>query len=148
NTTAAFISRLHPSERLTAFGALRAHLKHFTPYDAEYRVKVKSGEYRWFRVRGQSVRNADGRALRMAGSISDITDRKLAEAQLHAEKERAQVTLESIADAVITTNTLGLVQYLNPLAEALTGWKLADARSLPLQVLFQVLDETSRSPIA
>ncbi len=147
NTTAAFFSRLHPKDHDVALGTMRAHLKQSTPYDAEYRLKVKSGEYRWFRVRGRSVRDAQRRTLRMAGSISDITDRKLAEGQLYAEKERAQVTLESIADAVITTDTLGLLEYLNPLAETLTGWKLAEARSLPLRTLFQVLDEGTRKPI-
>jgi diguanylate cyclase (GGDEF)-like protein/PAS domain S-box-containing protein len=53
---------------------------------------------------------------------------------LFAEKERAQVTLASIADAVVTTDTRGNVDYLNPVAEKLTGWTLAEAvgKSLPL----------------
>ena len=115
------------------------------PYDVEFRLKCKSGEYRWFRARGQSVRNAAGRAVRLAGSLSDITDRKTAEAQLYAEKERAQVTLASIGDAVITTDTNGLVEYLNPVAEALTAWHLADAEGLPLEGLLQIVDEKTHA---
>jgi PAS domain-containing protein len=59
------------------------------------------------------------------------TDRKAAEAELFAEKERAQVTLQSIGDAVITTDVHGLVEYLNPVAADLTGWSAADAQGRP-----------------
>jgi diguanylate cyclase (GGDEF)-like protein/PAS domain S-box-containing protein len=144
NTPGAFLDLLHPDDRLRAVEAIRAHLRDDRAYDVEFRCLAKTGEYRWFRARGRSVRNAQGRAVRMAGSVSDITDRKLAEAQLFAEKERAQVTLESIGDAVITTDIDGLVDYLNPVAEALTGWRTAEARGRSLQVVCQTLDETTR----
>ena len=107
-------------------------MKYNAPFDAEFRWRCSSGEYRWFRARGRSVRDAAGWAVRMAGSVTDITDRKLVEAQVFAEKERAQVTLESIADSVITTTIDGRVEYLNPMAESLTGWKMREARGLPL----------------
>lgn len=57
-----------------------------------------------------------------------MTARREAEEALVQEKERLQVTLHSISDAVVTTDALGLVQYLNPAAQALTGWSLAAAR--------------------
>jgi len=85
NTPAAFLSRLHPDDRPVMIAAMRAHLRHDKPYDVEHRLKTQSGEYRWFRARGQSVRNAAGRAVRMAGSMTDVTDRKAAEAELFAE---------------------------------------------------------------
>src|SRR5207247_455053 len=65
-------------------------------------------------------------------------------AELFAEKERAQVTLASIADGVITTDTDGWVEYLNPVAEALTGWTTASARGLPLRGIVNTVDETTR----
>jgi diguanylate cyclase (GGDEF)-like protein/PAS domain S-box-containing protein len=148
NTTAALASRLHRDDRKAVAAAVKAHLRRDTPYDVECRLKSRSGEYRWFRARGQSVRDGSGRAVRMAGSITDITDRKLAEAELFAEKERAQVTLQSIGDAVITTDTNGLVEYVNPMAEALTGWTMAEAQGLPLCALVKIVDERSRKPIA
>jgi diguanylate cyclase (GGDEF)-like protein/PAS domain S-box-containing protein len=138
---AAFDSRIHPDDRRATVAALKAHLASGVQYDVEFRLKCRSGEYRWFRARGQSVRDAGGRAVRMAGSLSDVTDRKTAEAQLYAEKERAQVTLASIGDAVITTDTNGLVEYLNPAAEALTAWPLRDAEGLPLRGLLRLVDE-------
>ncbi len=78
--------------------------------------------------------------------IHDITDRKLAEQQLFAEKERAQVTLHSIGDAVISTNMKGRIEYLNPVAEALTGWTATEARGQFLNEIFHVIDETSGIP--
>jgi diguanylate cyclase (GGDEF)-like protein/PAS domain S-box-containing protein len=83
----------------------------------------------------------------MDGYILDISDRKRAESDLLREKERAQVTLRSIGDGVITTDTDGRVDYLNPVAEALTGWPLAEARSQPLATVFPLVEEGSGEPL-
>jgi len=66
--------------------------------------------------------------------------------QLSQEQERALVTLESIDDAVITTDAHGHVQYLNPVAEKLTGWTTEEARYKPLRDVFQTYHEVSRIP--
>ncbi len=76
----------------------------------------------------------------------DITERKRAEEALFEEKERAQVTLHSIGDAVITTDAHAIVDYLNPVAEALTGWSLAEAQGRPLQEVFRIVNEHTRQP--
>ena len=145
-SVAALMSRLHPEDKRATERAFQKHLQRAMPFDIEVRLLTKAGEYRWFRSRGQSVRNSEGRAVRMAGATTDVTDRRLAAAELFEEKERAQVTLASIADGVITTDTEGWVQYLNPVAEALTGWVTASARGLPLQAIFRMIDETNRTP--
>src|SRR5450830_1142733 len=62
---------------------------------------------------------------------------------LEAERERAQITLESIGDGVITTDVDGAIAYMNPAAEALTHWKSAQAQGLPLAALFNLLDEAA-----
>ncbi|HWQ43037.1 MAG TPA: EAL domain-containing protein, partial [Desulfosporosinus sp.] len=78
--------------------------------------------------------------------IRDITERKNAEAMVWLEKERAQVTLDSIGDAVITTDTRANVEYLNPIAEALTGWTNAEAVGQPLEKVFHIVsEETGRA---
>ena len=133
---------VHGEDRRAADKALEVHLAQDAPFDLEVRVQTKGGEYRWFRMRGQAVRDAAGEAVRMAGALTDITDKRLAAAELFAEKERAQVTLASIADGVITTDTEGWIEYLNPVAEELTGWKWEDARGLPIQALCRLVDET------
>ena len=66
------------------------------------------------------------------------------EAQLHAERDRAQVTLHSIAEGVITTDERGRIETLNPVAEALTGWTLKAAVGRPLEEVFDIIDETNR----
>ncbi|HZK85402.1 MAG TPA: diguanylate cyclase [Desulfosporosinus sp.] len=73
--------------------------------------------------------------------IRDITKRKNAEAAVWLEKERAQVTLESIGEAVITTDVQSNVEYLNPVAEKLTGWRNSEARGQPLKKVFHIVNE-------
>ena len=144
NKVESFENHVHPDDRQAALTALDQHVIGETPYDVELRMRTRSGEYRWFQARGKSVRNRRGEAVRMAGAITDITDRKHAEAQLFAERDRAQVTLESIGDAVITTDLHGHVEYLNPVAEALTGVSTDEAKGMPLSHVFRVVDERNR----
>jgi diguanylate cyclase (GGDEF)-like protein/PAS domain S-box-containing protein len=72
--------------------------------------------------------------------IAMMFERRAFEAQQFVERERAEVTLNSIGDAVMTTDTLGNVTYLNAEAEALTGWKRAEAFARPLAEVFDVTD--------
>ena len=75
-------------------------------------------------------------------------EREESQAVLFAEKERAQVTLESIADAVITTDRRGNIEYMNPVAEQLTGWRRAEAEGLSSTQVFKIIDGYTREPIA
>ena len=147
NKPEAFFALLHPDDLEPAVAAMKAHIHDNCPYDVEFRIRAKNGEYRWFRARGRSVRDADGWAVRMAGSVTDVTDRKLAEGELFAEKERALVTLQSIGDAVITTDLEGRVEYFNPVAEVLTGWKNQEAEGMPLAIVCRLLDEATRQTL-
>lgn len=77
----------------------------------------------------------------------EIEERKRIEQELSREKELAQVTLQSIGDAVITTDAGENVAYLNPVAERLTGWSLAEAKGLPLSQVFHIIDELTRQRV-
>lgn len=81
------------------------------------------------------------------GIENDITDRERAEQALHEEKERAETTLHSIGDGVITTNANGIVEQMNARAEALTGWTCKQARGKPLSRVFKIVDELSHDPL-
>lgn len=72
-----------------------------------------------------------------------ITALHQSEQALHDEKERAEVTLHSIGDGVITTDLQGRVQYLNPVAETLTGFSLAEAMNKPIESIYRVQDQVS-----
>lgn len=93
-------------------------------------------------------RDANGDAVRAIGNLTDITARKEAEqrladsaAILAAEKERLRVTRRSIGDAVICTNAAGLITFMNPVAEKLTGVSGADAIGRPLDDVYRAQDE-------
>jgi PAS domain S-box-containing protein len=77
-----YFSRIHAEDSGRRALALEQHLKEGKPYDVEYRLRLKGGAYRWFRVRGQALRNEAGEPIRMAGSISDIDSQRTAETAL------------------------------------------------------------------
>ena len=83
------------------------------------------------------------RASRKRAQVSSSELRRAFEAQ-QAEREWLQITLASIADAVITTDPGGLVIFLNPVAARLTGWSLHEAVGHPLSEVLRTVQETSR----
>ena len=127
------------------------------------------GHYQYFRREGDIVsgeaytRNGRGEAVYLMGvaaplygsegqvtgaieSIRDLTERKRMEEALAEEKERLAVTLRSIGDGVITTDTEGRVVLINNVAEHLTGWTLEEAVGRPLPEVYHILDEKTRLP--
>ncbi len=83
NSTDEWFSRVHPQDLERVQAAIKAHRDGLTPHlESEHRMRHAEGGYRWVFARGVAVRNPDGAATRIAGSMSDITDRKAAEEQL------------------------------------------------------------------
>jgi diguanylate cyclase (GGDEF)-like protein/PAS domain S-box-containing protein len=105
-----------------------------------------AGQTRWVYTVKVPIKNEVDEIEKLLGVGVDITERKRAEEALFEEKERAQVTLHSIGDAVITADAHGVVEYLNPVAEALSGWTTAEARGRPLNEVFRIVSEQSRQP--
>ncbi|MEJ2509619.1 MAG: EAL domain-containing protein [Gammaproteobacteria bacterium] len=85
-------------------------------YRIEHRFTLLEGEVRVALEEGHVYRDADGQPVRMIGVVQDITARKRAEEALRQEKDRAEVTLKSIGDAVITTDVNGVIDDANPAA--------------------------------
>jgi two-component system, NarL family, sensor histidine kinase UhpB len=86
NVRGAWLERLHPDDRASVLAAQEAHFRDRVPYDVEYRLKTKTGEYRWFSGRGHALWDAAGNPVRFAGAIRDITDRKRIEEALRSEQ--------------------------------------------------------------
>jgi len=88
--------------------------------------------------------------LALGALIALVVARKITRAEdaLYREKERAQVTLHSIGDGVVTTDSEGRVDYMNPVAEELTGWRLAEAKGQPLTKVYRVVDDETRQSLA
>ena len=100
NTTEAFESRLHPDDREPYRLALEAHIARQEPFDIEVRVQNAAGDFRWLHSRAGAATDSSGRAVRMAGSVTDITDKKRNEAALEgfaADLLAAKTALEEQA---------------------------------------------------
>ncbi len=93
------------------------------------------------------IKNAHGQIVGVSTIARDITQQKELEQKLAQEHQKLKVTMDSIADAVITTDTDGKVQYLNPIAESLTGWSLEEALGRPITKIFHVVNACTRKPV-
>ncbi len=103
NVLSSWASRLHPEDReptLAAFGRHLADRSGRTPYDVIYRLATKSREYRWFRARGQTVRMANGTAIRVAGSLTDIHESRTRELMLETLLVRFDLAREMLQDGL------------------------------------------------
>ncbi|MHC5893834.1 EAL domain-containing protein, partial [Nostoc sp.] len=112
----------------------------------ENRVLLAS-EVRWTQWHNRMLFDEQGCFIEFQSVGRDITALKQIEETLFQEKELAQVTLQSIGDAVITTDVFGRIQYFNPVAESLIGCSEASAQGLPLLEVLRIVDETTGEPV-
>jgi diguanylate cyclase (GGDEF)-like protein/PAS domain S-box-containing protein len=141
---------IHPEDRERVLAEWRVAARDQAPFQTEFRFLQKDERIVWTRVNSAAM--LDGKKwFGLVQTVEDITERKaaeftlrVAEENLFMEKERAQVTLNSIGDAVLTTDTLGNVTYLNLVAEAMTGWAHDEALGRPITEVFNIVDGTTR----
>jgi PAS domain S-box-containing protein len=134
--------------------------------DEGWRLK-KDGSQFWANVVITALRDETGRLVGFSKITRDLTERRRAEENARAllleetarkaaeqnariveeQRERLHVTLESIGDAVISTDAGGRVTFLNPVAQRLTGWDLQDAEGQPLEEVFQIINESTRRAV-
>lgn len=116
-------------------------LKKDRSYVRSYRIRHREGHLVWVQARGQIILDKNGRIDHIIGVCFDISAQKKIEEQLATEKERLAVTLRSIGDGVIATDTLGRIVLMNDVAERLTGWTQAEAKGLPATRVFCLSEE-------
>ncbi|MBS1138644.1 MAG: response regulator receiver modulated diguanylate cyclase/phosphodiesterase with sensor(s) [Proteobacteria bacterium] len=134
---------IHPDDRQRVLIEWRAAALGEATFKSEARFLRTDGSIVWARLNAAAM--FDGRHSRgHVQTVEDISERKAAEDALFEEKERAQVTLNSIGDAVLTTNLPGNVTYLNLVAEKMTGWSREKAIGRPLSEVFRIVDGTTR----
>jgi diguanylate cyclase (GGDEF)-like protein/PAS domain S-box-containing protein len=139
---------VHSDDMSRVQAAIRDHVAGKTPiFESLHRMRHASGEWRWVISRAKARVDDKGRLLRLVGVELDITERKLYEEALFREKESAQITLQSIGDGVITTDAKGVIDYLNPVAEALTGWRLEDSQGRAIEEIFRAFHEETCEPL-
>ena len=142
---------IHPDDRERVLADWNATAQSDAQFETEFRFKRPDGSVVWTRVNSATM-DAGKHPQGHVQTLEDITARKNAEFMMHAveedlfvEKERAQVTLNSIGDAVLTTDLLGNVTYLNVVGETMTGWSREDAMGKPLADVFKIIDGTTRA---
>jgi diguanylate cyclase (GGDEF)-like protein/PAS domain S-box-containing protein len=134
---------IHPDDRERVLVEWRAAAAGEEKFTTKARFLRADGSLVWARLNAAAM--LDGSQPRgYVQIVEDITERKAAEDALFEEKERAQVTLNSIGDAVLTTNLPGNVTYLNQVAEMMTGWSREDAMGRPLSEVFKIIDGNTR----
>ncbi len=139
---------VHPSDMARVQTKMREHIEGKTPvFESMHRMKHQNGDWRWMSSRAKAVIDPNGRLIRLLGVEVDITERKLYEEALFREKESAQITLQSIGDGVITTDAECNVEYVNPVAEGLTGWKVDDASGRSIDEIFRGFHEETCEPL-
>ena len=105
----SWASRLHPDDKERSLAAFGSHLNDRsgkTPFDIEYRLKMKTGEYRWFRARGQTRRDAQGAPLRVVGALVDVNLVHEQQALREAEVEHQRTLEDNIAQLSQIVSTI------------------------------------------
>ncbi|MEO9230678.1 MAG: PAS domain S-box protein [Devosia sp.] len=141
----AWLARVHPDDVERVLSASRSQGHGTDGFDTlEYRERHRNGHYIWILSRGRPVEwDESGNPIRSVGTDTDITRLKTAEAQVAEERERLRVTLDSIGEGVISTDAEGCVRFMNPVAEALTGWEKSQAIGRALAEVFATKHEAT-----
>lgn len=111
NTLGSWSNKLHPDDAESAVNALGAHLTDYsgmTPYNQAYRLKMKSGEYRWFHAIGTTTRDENGLPLRVVGALTDITSEKMKEQieiELASKMESFSHSLRDMVVGILSITT-------------------------------------------
>ncbi|MCP4765762.1 MAG: PAS domain S-box protein [Gammaproteobacteria bacterium] len=100
------------------------------PFEVEYRIITRNGQEKWVWERGRPVDRRDDGVVVLEGFITDITDRKLAEAALMRAEAYAQAIVESALDAVISVDNQGSIESFNQAASRMFGYRSAEVRGL------------------
>ncbi|HWJ05367.1 MAG TPA: EAL domain-containing protein [Steroidobacteraceae bacterium] len=138
---------VHPDDMARVQALIRDHIGGRTPmFESVHRMRHVKGDWRWVVSRARARVDSSGRLRRLVGVEFDITERKLYEEALFKEKESAQITLQAIGDGVITTDGHLIVEYLNPTAEQLTGWKFEEAQGRNIDEIFRGFHEETCEP--
>lgn len=95
NQLHSLLDRLHPEHKEMVQTAIQEHLDNGVLYDVEYQLKLVSGDFGWFRARGAAQRNENGTAVRMAGTLQDISQIKTSERKLQDAQLRAQAASDA-----------------------------------------------------
>ena len=138
---------LHPEDKQSIKQALNKTIADQNILDTEFRIIWGDGSVRNLRATARIVNDAFNNPQKLIGVSWDVTSQRTLTNDLAKQHQLMQVTLESIGDAVITTDAKCNTQWLNPVAERMTGWSTKEAFGRPLTQVFHIISEDTRMPI-
>ena len=137
---------MHPDDLALCVQQMARAVATGQPMNFDFRIVHGDGSVHDVNASATVFYDKDGGPLRMLGTNYDVTERKRMERELAEKHELLRVTLHSIGDAVITTDARGRVQWLNPVAERMTGWRNVEACGQALSDVFRIVDEATGQP--
>lgn len=144
---ALWINSVHPDDRDTAEQYLQDAINSTAAtIDTEFRILWPDGSIHHIHATAKIARDDHGIATNVLGVNWDVTPLRELSNELAEQHELLHVTLQSIGDAVITTDTQGRVTWLNPVAEHMTGWSVHQACNEAVSTVFKIINETTRKP--
>ena len=141
----AWESMLHPDDRASTMAAFREVVAKSGQVTVEFRAIWPDGSVHHLMSTARASRIAAGTTMRMVGVNWDVTPLRRVTSELEEQHDLLRVTLHSIGDAVITTDARSVVQWLNPVAERMTGWLASEAKGKPLAQVFHIVNEETRA---
>lgn len=141
-----WLKYLHPEDKQATEQAVDDAIASQTILDTEFRIIWSDGSVHNLRATGRVVYDALDNPQKMIGVNWDVSAQRTLTNELAKQHQLMQVTLESIGDAVITTDAKGNTQWLNPVAEHMTGWSTEEAFGRPLAQVFHIINEETRMP--
>jgi len=139
---------IHPDDLPPSREISERHIESGTPYQHEIRVRHKDGSYRWFLVRGLAERDADGRPIRLSGSVQDIHKQKLAESALADARQRFERAIRGTQDGLWEWDLVRRSLWVSPRFEAILGYSegaISGALKSPDELVHPEDRETSES---
>lgn len=136
-----FLGYIHPQDRGRIWHSFQNAIQQQKRYHIEYRVTWPDQSVHWIEAKGEVYADTYGQPERTLGILADVTSKKNTEIALAEQRDLAETTLHSIADAVITTDNLGLVLQLNRAAEDMVGWPAETAVGKPVEEVLHLTSE-------
>ncbi|WP_210507692.1 diguanylate cyclase [Pantoea ananatis] len=132
-----WVTLVHPDDRERCVLTIQGAIEKSSSFQMEYRVVREDGQH-WIRSQANRLLSKEGRIERILGISQDITSLRNLNEALFQEKERMMITLDSIGEAVISTDQDMCVTFMNPVAEKMTGWSQEAAAGKPVNELLHI----------
>lgn len=131
NRAEDWYQRVHPDDLAQTLALYKQHIKGESEfYEAEYRLRCQDGSYKWVLSRGKALFDENGYAVRMAGSNTDISERRSAEARIRDRTEQLNAVFALSPDGFVSFDALRRVKYASPAFKRMTGLDEAEVVGL------------------